>query len=399
MAYGWDILAAVNLNRIFQEQTNQLSPDINRSLTWTPRAKVTDATEDELTAYTDDHVFIADVVSEDSRALIRDAGSFRFEQHKIAKIKHGFGLSGSQIKMLHRIERAAKTGSFVGDNELLGYKSYVMRRTGDLLWGVKQRAETMILGALLGGYNYDRLGIKMQGNFNMPADLKVNPAIEWSDINATPIADMVAVINYALTNYGETYNRISMSYDCLGKITKTKEFKALYNDSGLFNFQPSSVTVDLRSATPQFFLPFLANVVSALLAKDSTGNAGTGRAVVFELNEDRYREHNATGVINTPERFHPIEKVLFTNSADDNSSGGWDWGNGELIEAVLGSLPGTNMIGSFEGVQPYGPLAYATQADPTLAAPGIVVWAAQEGGGRRIRKSCSALINAFTPAP
>lgn len=394
MGYAWDVLAPANVTRVMQ--TTQSVLTYPQPLLWHQRAQKVNASDDELTMRDKSYVFAADVITADAKALIRDSGQFTFEQHQIAKLKHGFALNESQIKLIRRIERNRAM-----DNEILSFKGLIARRSRELMLGIHQRQEAMINGMLSDSFSYDKLGIKLSGTFGMPSDLKVTPSTLWTDAaNATPIADIINFLVYAMRTYGEVYNRITMRYEALQKIIATTEFKEVYA-ANAFRWGPvADNAVNAQGgANPGFHMSFLANFISAGTANSSVGIDGQGngsRQVTIEIYEGQYREASNASTIASPVPFHPAaNKLVFTNSADDNSSSGWDWGNGEVIESVLAPMGGTSLIGgTFEG-DGFGPIGYATQADANLNPPGIVLWAAAAGGPRKHRETCSAVLTAW----
>lgn len=384
MGYGWDILAPANITRIIQETQDQLT--LPMPLVWLERAAKVNASDDELTMQETSHVFAADIIAADSRALIRDSGSFNFFQHQIAKLKHGFGISESQVQLLRRIE-----ANRAMDNEKISFTNYIARRAKELLLGIEQRQEAMLNGMLMDSFDYDRLGIKLSGTFGMKQDLKFNPVAAWTSTStAKPVRDLMNAIVYARRHYGEVYNRITMSYEALTNLVATDEFKDVYK-ANVFTWSAPTAGFDATvAANPGFYVGFLQNFISAGIASQGAG----GGPILIELDEGQYREASSASTIAGTQRFHPENVIYFTNSGDDGQSSGWDWGNGEVMEVVIGRMGGTGVIGEFT-TEGYGPVGYATQADPNLNPPGLVMWAVARGGPRKHRDTCSAKLTAW----
>lgn len=369
MAQGLDVLTSINITRVVKKLV-----DINtlpQNLLFYNRATKVQAGDDEITMREESQVFAADIVSTDSRAQIRDSGQVTFETSRIAKIKHGFGLSESQMQTLNRIERSQSSGT-----DLWTFESYVARNTANLVLGIQQRIETMLIGMLLDGYTYDRLGIRVSGTWGMPGTYKVTPSTEWDSTSSTPITDILTMKAYALVTHGETLNRVTMSYKTLKYIIATTEFRALYK---ALNF-----TWNVDDAA----------IITADVNRYATV-VGTMLGMTLEVYDGMYREFNSSGAINTPVRFLPENLVLFTNTADDNSGAGWDFAQGVIMETLIGKLGGTSVYGGFPDAS-FGPVAYATQADPSLNPPGITVWAVDRGAPRKMRQTCSAKLTAWT---
>jgi hypothetical protein len=388
MGFAWEILSPGVITKVMQETQDKLT--LPMPLLWMNRAAKVNASDDEMTLKEKSYVYAADIISADARAVIRDAGEMSFERHSIAKLKHGFALSESMMKTIRRIE----AGRFM-DNDVVSFASYISRRQKELMLGLDQRVEAMVNGMFCDSYNYARLGLRMEGTFGMPADLKFNPVTTWKDrANSKPITDIINVLQYATRTYGEGYNRITLSYEAFSDIIGSTEFKDIYAAQA-FNYAPSNpnATVNARASNPQFYMSFVANFVGASLAGSS---AGDGRQVTIEIDDSQYREYSSASTVRGTVKFHPANKVYFSNSSDDNSSAGWDIGNGEVLESLLGGIGLGNIInGQNLGGVNYGPVGYTTLQDPNLNPPGLVMWAAAWIAPRKHRDTCSALLTAW----
>jgi hypothetical protein len=369
MAAGLEILASMNITRVAQALQDQTT--LPQPLLFYNRARRVQASDDEITMREKSYVYAADIIATDSRAQIRDAGEFTFETTRIAKIKHGFGMNEHQMQLLNRLESAQASAA-----DVITFENYVARKTEDLITGIEQRIETMLIGMLLDGYSYNRLGIQLGGTWGMPAAYKVTAAIEW-DLPATaqPITDLLALKSYAQRTHGEVFNRVTMSLTTLQHVIATTQFKDMYKAMNyVWNVSDAAIetTETLKWASP----------------------VGQMIGMNVEVYDGMYREHNSSGAINAPVRFLPENVVLLTNSNDDNGRG-WDFGQGVIMETVVGRLGGTTVYGGFPS-DSFGPVAYATQADPALNPPGIVIWAVDRGAPRKHRETCSAKITAWT---
>lgn len=386
MGYAWDILAPANITRIVQQTQDVLT--LPQPLLWWERAAKVNASDDELTMREKSYVYAADIISTDAGALIRDSGEFTFDQSQIVKLKHGFGISESMVMLLRRIE-----ANKAMDNEMLTFKGYIARRAAELQLGLKQRGEALLVGGILNdSVDYKRLGISISGTFGMPSDLKFTAGTAWTSAStATPIADIIAVLKYGSRKYGEGYDRVTMSYTALQKIIATTEFKDIYKGNA-FTWSVADANITSRANNPNFYVGFVANFIGASMAASSDGG---GRQVKIEIYEGQYRDYSSKGTINATKPYQPENVVFFSNSGDDGSSSGWDWGNGEVMETVIGQLGGTGVIGGFSG-QAFGPVGYTTQADPNLNPPGLVMWAVTRGGPRKHRDTCTAKLTAWT---
>lgn len=369
MAAGLEILTSINITRVAQALVDQST--LPQPLMWYDRAAKPQVSDDEIVMREKSYVFAADIIATDSRALIRDSGEFTFETTRIAKVKHGFGLNEQQMLLLNRIENAQASAA-----DIVTFDGYVGRNVASLILGIKQREESMIIGMLLDGYSYDRLGIKLSGTWGMPAAYKSNPATDWNNTASKPITDLITLRVYAQKTHGEVFNRVTMSYQALQYIIATTEFRDLLKAT-TFNWNVPDGAIDAQATDPNKFVSVIGSMVG----------------MTIEVYDGMYREQQSDGSVAAPVRFLPENTVLLTNSNDDNG-GGWDFAQGIIMETVVGRLGGTSVYGGFPAAD-FGPVSYATQADPALNPPGIVIWAVDRGAPRKLRETCSAKITAW----
>lgn len=379
MGYGYDILAPGNITRVMKE--TEKSENLIKPLLWYERAAKPEASDDEMTLKHNSQIFAADIISMDARATVRDSGEFTFEQHGMNKIKHGFRINESMTKLLRRIEK----GVFM-DNEVLSFRNYIARRQAELVVGVKQRVETMINGMLADEYDYSRFGIKAEGTWGMLDDLKFVPVNKWNNTaTSTPLTDLVSILHYADHNYNEKYDRITLTYNAVKDIVNSDEFNNVYvAESASWNIPRD--TINIGNVSPVSRIPFLEAYLSSQV----------GWQVSVETDESRYREFSPS-TLRAPGRFHDDDKIYFTCKSDDNSSVGWDVGNGEVIEQIFAEMSPSSIIGgsTMGNMSPYGPFGYATLADHRLNPPGMVMWCAAWMAPRRHRDTCSALLTIY----
>jgi hypothetical protein len=368
MGAGLDILTSTNITRVAQAIVDRQT--LPQPLLFYQRAAKPQVSDEEITLRQKFYTFAADIVSTDSKALIRDNMNFATETSRVAKFKHGFGLSESQALLFDRIENAQASAA-----EVISFNSHVSRNVRGLILGIQQRQESMLVGMLLDGYSYDRLGIKLSGTWGMPGDLKFNPATQWNNTAATPITDLITIKAYALRKYGELFNRITMSFQCLQYIVKTQEFLDLYKALKFSWDVPNGAII--TADTAQF-----ATVVGSMCG------------MTIETYDGMYREYNSTEDLAEPVRFLPENMVILSQTADDNNSAGWDFAQAINMEAVFAKYGGTSIIGAIPQ-NTYGIVSYTTQADPALNPAGMVCWAVDRGAPRKARPTCSARIRAW----
>ena len=374
---GIEILAPVNITRVMRESEDRFNRP--QSLLWFNRAGKPEVSDDELTMKHNSSIFAADIVTLDSEAFIRDTGNISFERYESTKVKHGAAMTETIMKLLRRIQ-----GGFAMDNEYLQWENWVADRAADLRLGIEQRWEAMLNGMLADSFSYNRLGIKATGTFGMKSDLKFTVDTAHSDTSSTPLLDVVTALNYAADTYDEQYNRITCEYEWVANVVATTEFKNIYKvlqSNNSLNIPTEHLAV--KAAVPLSYLGFLSAYFSAQL----------GWEITVEVSRGKYREFSPSTRLD-PVKFHPHGLLLFTDSSDDGGSSGWDLGKGEVMEAVVGSMGGVQILGGNAdwGSNFHGPISYATPTNPYANPPGMVVWGADAGAPRRLRDTCSARL-------
>lgn len=401
---SYSILSPPVITRIMQETQDSLT--LPMPLKWYPRANMPNVSDSEMTLKEKSYIFAADIISADAKAKIRTSGEFSFAQFTSDKIKHGYAINETMLKLLRRLQ-----AGLAMDNEYFAFQSYLGREAKKLEIGAQQRVECLINGMLADSFTYDRAGIKLSGTWGMPADLKFNPIAVWRNSNgtinaaATPITDLINALMYALRHHGEGYNRLTFTFNSLQAIVGTDEFKNIYAALGFKYAQNTNAVANAQSTSPTFFLEFIANFISDAVRTqtgvNSNGVTNQGRQVTIEIQEGQYREYSEGNNIlaNGLTPFHPGQGVvLMTNTEDDNTSNGWDVGNGECIEGLLASLGGSAVIeaAAFADMgTAWGPFGYATQADVHLNPAGLAMWNVRWCAPRKHRDTCSAKLTAY----
>lgn len=367
MAENLRVLQAVRINAIMDalQDARELPPD----LVWSRRIGNVPALDEEIMARFVGRVQIADLIADDAQAVVYQAGKFNLETTSVPNLKHGVAATQAMLNQL-----ASLNGRVQND---MGIFSQWENRTVDaLLTGVRWRKEALFVAMLIDGLSYDRLGIKMANvTWGMPSDLKVTPATSWDNAgSATPVADLLAVKLIGQTRYGIRFNRVSMTTTDFRYMVATTEFQ---NKAKLY-----------LPAQLAFTNLNLAN----LQQQQALAEATLGMSI--ELNDGRYWSQGANGAL-TSAPFHPVGKVILTDSANDNNDGAWDFANGIVTESIVADLVNSGMIGTLGGPQ-YGPVAYATLANPQLNPPGVVYWGVARGFPRKHLLQASAVLTVGT---
>lgn len=367
MAENLRLLQATRVNTIMQAL--QDVREMPSALVWSQRINDVPALDDEIMARFVGRLQIADLIADDQQAVVYQAGKFNFESSAVPNLKHGIAMMQSMINQLRSLQ-----GRITNDMGI--FTAYENRTIDGLLTGVRWRKEALFLAMLTDGLTYDRLGIKMTNvSWGMPSDLKVTPGVTWDTAgSATPVADILAVKLIGSARYGIEFDRVSMTTTDFRYMIATTEFQnkaKLYLQSNL-----------------SFTNLALANLAQQQVLAEAT------LGMTIELNNGRYWTQDATGA-QTSAAFHPVGKVVLTSTANDNNDAVWDFANGVVTESIVADLVATGMIGDLGGPQ-YGPVAYATLANPQLNPPGLTYWGVARGFPRRHLLQASACLTVGT---
>jgi hypothetical protein len=367
MAENLRFLQATRVNAIMSAL--QDARELPSSLVWSGRVSDVSALDEEILARFVGRVQIADIVADDQAAVVYQAGKFNFESTTIPNLKHGVSMTQAMLNQLQTLSGRV-------DRDMGIFTAWENRTVDSLLTGLRQRREALIIAMLVDGFSYDRLGIKMTNvTWGMPSDLKITSSVTWDTAaTATPISDLLTARLVGQTRYGITYNRVSMT---------TTDFRYMI------------ATTEYQNKAKQFLPPQLSFTnlsLANLQQQQALAEATLGMTI--ELNDGRYWTQDASGAL-TSAPFHPVGKVILTDSSNDNDVSCCDFANGIVTESIVSSLVGTGMIGDLGGPQE-GPVAYATAANPQLNPPGIVYWGVQRGFPRRHLLQCSAVLTVGT---
>jgi hypothetical protein len=346
-----------NINTLVK--TLQTDMEVSRPYTFLSRLPIVDTENGEVFGTYDGQVFAADVIADDQEAVIVEGGSYQtFRAGQIPKVKLGSRVGEGMIRQLQNLSDSVNITD--GDAELItGWEN---RMALNLVEGIRTRMNVLACAMMLDDVSYDRLGIKIDGTWNTPADLKVvlSGADRWISGNtaATPLADIREMQRVART-YGQVYDRITMAGDTFLAVTQTDEFKDNINFLYRFEVPAGAIPTSTRTLVELF--------------EQMTG-------LILELEDSTYRQRAAGGA-NEIHRVFPEEKVLFSNSADDGNASVMDYSNGTVIESLVAPLANAAIREAVGGEQ-RGPYAYYN-TNPTLNPPDLVAWAVQAGWPRK----------------
>jgi hypothetical protein len=330
------------------------------------------AADSEVMARFTGQVIIADLVANDQKAVTYDSGRYTFEGTAIPNIKHGRHLTQEMINHLLGLQ-----ASGVGAEDETGLiNDYQNRTIDDLLLGVRQRMEALLVAMAIDGLSYNRLGIIMTNvTWGMPSDLKVTPAISWDNAGtATPVADLLAVQLTARVRYGQAYNRATMSTQAFRSMIATTEFQ---NKARMY-LAPNVSFVNLSTSDLAMMRTLAERVIG----------------MTIELYDSRYWYQNPDGSL-TSAPYLPIVKVVLSFTGDDNNRAASDFANAITTESVVAELgANTGIVGTLGGPQ-RGPIAYAT-VPHDLNPPNVTYWACARGFPRKHRLQSTAVLTVGT---
>lgn len=359
-----------NINTLVK--TLQTDVEVSRPYTFLSRTPIVDSENDEVFGTYAGQVFAADIIADDQEAVIVEGGSYEtFRLGQIPKVKLGSRVGEGMIRRLQNLSDTVNITD--GDAELItGWEN---RMATNLVEGIRTRMNALACAMMLNDTSYDRLGVKIAGNWGTPAGLTPakSGAARWISANKatmTPLADLRALQDFAAT-LGQTYDRITLARRTFLAATSSDEFAANVNFLYRFEVPAGSQPTNLRTLIDLF-------------------EAITG--LVVEIEDTTYRQRETNGN-NSMIRVLPENKVLLSNSADDGNASVMDYSNGTVIESLVAPLANAAIREAIGGEQ-RGPYAYYN-CNPTLNPPDLVAWAVQAGWPRKHVPEATAAITVF----
>lgn len=366
---GLELLSQYRIQRAVNAlQDVRLLP---QNLLWYNRIPTVDATEGELLARSLQQVALADIVADDAKATVRREVPITLHDIHMPNVKHGTHFNQETLNLLLRIQN--NSGGIL-PSDFGTVEGYIGKKLVFLERGVKAQCEMMLVGMLLDNLSYDNQGVKFTNiTWGMPADLKVTPSTVWSNPAATPITDLLALINLASYKYGVVYDRVTMARADFMSMIATTEFQNLAH---LYS------QIAFVGAFPINDVNLMQKIAGQMLG-----------GITIEFYDFSVFSENSYGV-RTAVRYHPTGKVILTSTAFDNDSSIWDLANGIVTETLVGSLAGLDategVIGGFSGPQ-RGPVGYVT-APHDLNPPNLTVWDVMRAFPRKTELAANAVL-------
>jgi hypothetical protein len=327
-----------------------------------PTVRALDA---EITARFIGYPQIADLIADDARAVTYQTGKFQLSTTKIPNLKIGANMTQSMLSQLLMIN----ANPAFNQGDLGFFRDWESRTIFNLRLGIQQRIEVLLSAMMQDSFVYDRLGMKVNASWGMPADLKVTTATAWDNVAATPITDLLSMVRLAQVRYGQSFNRLTMSLAAFNYMIATTEFQ-----NRAKAFIPIGFTLTGQYATEN--TDDMRNLARRVLGLE------------LEFYDQRYWSQNELGVPSSFS-FWPVNKVLLDSSTNDNNAQVWDFANAVVMESVVASLGGNPITGA--GAQAVGPISYATFPE-NLNPPEITYWAVQRGFPRKHLLQSNAVL-------
>lgn len=358
---GIQLLGAVRVNKIVRSLQDKRG--IPQTLSFLARTPVVPASDGEIMARFMGQILIADLIADGQRAGVYSAGKMFLEATNAPNLKVGAALNQEQLNQMN----AWMSEVMVEDDLFPMSESRIL---DNLRLGVLQRMEALIVAAKIGGFSYDRLGIKMSNvGFGMPADLQITPSNEWTDsANATPVTDVLTAKRIGQVKYGIVYDRMVLTLSAFNAMIATTEFQ---NKSRTY-LAPNVSFTNLNAADTEFQRNLAANVLGV---KE------------IEIKDNRYWTENPDGSL-TSAPFLPNNKVILESTMSDNDASVLDFANGVVTESIVSRVPGSKINGQLPA-NARGPVGYTTCEDNP---PSVMYWGVGRGFPRRHYQQATACL-------
>jgi hypothetical protein len=317
------------------------------------------ATDRDLTMRWRTTPVIMDMISLDARATVYRRLQAKFQQTEIPKFKFGVQFTESDVREMlgagqMELNLTGRVPEFV--TNLFG----LMFR--QLAIGRRWRLETVLLGAVLNGFPYDRMGIRLNGTFNRPSDTIATVSPAWTDAtNGKPLTNIAYYIDYMRIRYGVNINRFRSSRAAFDVMVATDEFKeqSRFHINSLFN------TGELPVLNREENINVFKRMIPAI------------NVVEFYDAHYRWEDDTSTRYL---QRLLPLNAVILDSTDNDNNPNVWYLGNAPVTESAFLARVGAQTIGE-DGGNPFagmvrGPYNYTT-VPHDLNPPQIQAWAVQ----------------------
>ncbi len=361
---GNKYLDFTRINLVVQTMADQLEK--GQSLAFLDRTVVVPADDADIVTRFRGQVQAADIIADDQAAAAYSAGVFEIVANKIPNLKIGRHLSQ---EMLNRLNRMKDGFVMFGDEQF--FRNWETRLAEEVVRGIRQRMNALIIAMQSETTTYDRYGIKLTGaTWGAPSDLKATAGTDWSNTSSTPITDLQTIIQTtAPTKYGKLYDRVTMTRKCFQYVTQTTEFKQRVSGFLRYPFGTNELNTPDVNSMQKFFSDILGAQV--------------------ELYDAVINEQANNGKINTVKAL-PNNKVIISTIGNDNDGNVMDFANGIVTESVVGALTGE------QSFQPsFGPISWY---EGTYNPPTVTCWGVARGFPRKHDTTATACVTAGSGA-
>lgn len=369
-----DVLKYARIKRVVKAiQDTRITMPKLRFLGRTP---IVPASDTELMARFVGRIKIADLVVDDSPANVHTTGKLNFEGITSPNIKHGVSMGQAQLNELYSLSEA----DFMDEDGI--FRAWQRDTINGLLEGIDQRKESIIIAGMIDDFDYNRFGVVIdEGRFGMPSDLKVTPSPGWANPASPTVSDIWRIKRIGTERYGVDFNRMSLGSQAFQYLIISDEFQTYVKQMGLISIMMPVGDQLLNTDNVNLFTKLAAPILGLQEIEIYTGRA---------WNQDE------NGVWRS-EPLLPLNRVIFTDTADDNNRGSYDFSSGILTESIVNGILRANglnsgIIGGIPGPT-RGPINYVTAATQDLNPPGVVWWGVDRGWFRRHRQQCSATFD------
>lgn len=367
-----DFISNVRLNSFVQTLASQL--ELNAPLTFlnrTPMVTVLD--EAEILSSFSGPIFAADLITDDAEAVVVEGGRLETTAtvSTIPNIKIGASVGQGMLSRLSQLQRGIELD---GPSDLI--TGWELNLAQNLVTGVRQRQNQLCAAMMLDGVTYDRMGFKISTGFGTPSTLKQTLVGNrtWETANVTtmkPIEDLQYMTQSVAPSLGKSYDRVTMATTTFQLIIASDEFA-------------ERVRLLLRLDSSQFSINTYDIVNMQNLFTAVTG-------LKLELEDTTFRVRNSDGS-STSTRVLPSNKVLLSNTGDDNNQSAYKLANTIVDESIIAPLAQNGP--NFGGGPQVGPLSYYW-IDPSLNPPRLNAFAVAKSWPMKVDKYSTAIITAF----
>lgn len=370
MLPGVQFLQAQRVNRIFEALRDVREKP--QDLVFLNREPVIPASDEEIIGKFIDYVQVADIIADDAEAGVYNSGKISYESNAVPNLKHGARLTQEMLNRLNRINAYGLDGP---DAQAL--VQWERRTLDNLLLGIRQRMELLLVARACDSLTYNKLGIQIAGNWGMPAGLKVTVGTAWDNTSATPVSDVQTMQLTGSIKFGIKYDRLTMSTQAFRYMIATTEYQ---------NKARAYIPAQLTFSN-----------IQTLNLDEMRSLAETTMGVKIVLYDARYQTQNADGT-RTFTPFLPIVNVILDSSQNDKNPNVQDFANGVVTESIMSQFVPTGMVGSLPS-NATGPVAYVS-AKSDMNPPNLTYFGVARGFPRKfLLQSQSCLtVGSFSDA-